>query len=73
MVSASRTRRTPTPLDEPSGFLLFRLLRLKEPGTVSLTAAMTLVALLAWVTQASAPSDGTGSDHLVAPTVRTGR
>lgn len=50
------------------GYLVFRRPPLKGPVMVSLTAAMALVALLAWATQAGALSGGP-----VAPTVRTGR
>jgi hypothetical protein len=55
------------------GFVVFRHPRLKGPVMVSLTAATVLVALLAWVTQAGALSDGARPGHPVAPTLRTGR
>ncbi|MFJ8185832.1 hypothetical protein [Streptomyces sp. NPDC096105] len=55
------------------GFLVFRHPRLKGSVMVSLTVATVLVALLAWVTQAGALSDGAGPGHPVAPTLRTGR
>ncbi|MFJ7138017.1 hypothetical protein [Streptomyces fungicidicus] len=55
------------------GYLVSRRPQLKGPVMVSLTAAMALVALLAWVTQAGTPSDGAGHGRPVTPTVRTGR
>ncbi|MCZ9349118.1 hypothetical protein NGM36_04805 [Streptomyces mutabilis] len=55
------------------GFLAFHRPRLKGPIMVSLTATMALLALLAWVTQAGALTEGAGPGHPVAPTVWTGR